>query len=278
MIASITRKTRTNRIAACYMCCLMTLTACATTPSRHFANMALNSGFSGFSLNSGLFDHQFYLNAESRQHPNGILHVYLDGDGSPWEQHRWIADDPTARNTMILTLMQQDKNPAIFLGRPCYHGFNKSPPCRSKYWTSHRYSSEVVNSMALALKQWLKNNPYRQLVLIGFSGGGTLAVLIAPMIHETQTIVTVAANLDIEAWSSYHRYQPLTGSLNPAKLVLNAKLQQIHLAGLEDITVPAGLIKAYADKQVHATYIAYPDFNHHCCWIKEWPSILSLIK
>lgn len=268
-------KAKISQIGHLFSLCILILTSCAT-PSEHFAKVAFDFGFSGLLFSTGLFDHQLYTNAEASYHLNHeVLYVYLDGDGSPWEQHRWIADDPTSTNPMILELMQQDNNPSIFLGRPCYHGFNNSAACHFKYWTSHRYSREVINSMALALKRWLQQYPYKKIVLIGFSGGGTLAVLMAPELPGVQTVVTVAANLDVDAWSLYHRYLPLSESLNPATLSLNTHLKQIHIVGLNDTIVPAGLIKAYADKQVNATYISYPHFDHHCCWVKEWPAILS---
>lgn len=98
--------------------CFLGLAGC-TTPSERFASAAANFGFYGFSLNSGIFDHQFYTNAKATQYINEeVLHVYLDGDGTPWEKHQWIADDPTSRNPMILELMRQDKETAIFLGWP----------------------------------------------------------------------------------------------------------------------------------------------------------------
>lgn len=257
--------------------CLFELAAC-TSPSQHFAQVADTFGFYGFSLNTGLFEHQLYTNqAVIQPSPNKKLHVYLDGDGTPWENNQWIADDPTSRNPLILTLMQQDKAAAVFLGRPCYHGFNKTTACHSKYWTSHRYSQTVVNSVVAALKKCLVKYPFKQLVLIGYSGGGTLATLIAPYFPEVKTLVTVAANLDVDAWSHYHGYSPLNESLNPATLVLNANIHQIHLAGLEDTSVPAWVIKTYADKQINAVYLPFADFDHHCCWIKEWAAILRLL-
>jgi pimeloyl-ACP methyl ester carboxylesterase len=256
--------------------CLFLLNSCAT-PSEHFADAALAVGFTGFSIHAGQFEHRMFINNRALLHLHDeVVHVYLDGDGTPWEQNRWIADDPTSRNPMILELMQQDKHPAIFLGRPCYHGFNKSRVCYNKYWTSHRYGREVIDSMVLALKHWLKQNPYQQIVLIGFSGGGTLAVLMAPNVPGIQEVVTLAANLDIDAWSAYHHYLPLNESMNPAKLKLNGGFKQLHLAGLEDTVVPANLIKRFADMQPNASFIAYPHFDHHCCWVKEWPIILSL--
>ena len=256
--------------------CVLELTACAT-PAEHFAEVAKRSGFYGFTLNSGTFSHQFYSNTRPNPKLTGeVLHVYLDGDGSPWKQHRWVNDDPTSRNPMILELMQQDKSTSVFLGRPCYHGFSHSSTCHYKHWTSHRYSNEVVNSMAQALQLWLKKNSFKHLVLIGYSGGGTLAVLMAPHITNVQTVVTLAANLDVEAWSRYHGYNPLTESLNPATFsALNPQIKQIHLSGLKDTNVPAQIIESYADRQANALYLAYADYDHHCCWTRVWKSILS---
>jgi pimeloyl-ACP methyl ester carboxylesterase len=256
--------------------CFLGLAGC-TTPSERFASAAVNIGFYGFSLNSGVFDHQFYTNAKVTQDINGeVLHVYLDGDGTPWEQRQWIADDPTSRNPMILELMRQDKAAAVLLGRPCYQGLNKTSACHYKYWTSHRYSKQVVDSMVQVLKLWLNKHSFKKVVLIGYSGGGTLAVLMAPFLPEVKSIVTLAANLDVEAWSRYHGYDPLPESLNPAWVALNANFRQIHIAGLEDNNVPAQIIKSYAEKQANALYLPYAHFDHHCCWVKEWASILRL--
>ncbi len=257
--------------------CFLGLAGCAT-PSEQFAGVATNFGFYGFSLNSGIFEHQFYTNIKVTQAINeDVLHVYLDGDGTPWEHNQWIADDPTSKNPMILELMRQDKATALFLGRPCYQGLNNTANCHPKYWTSHRYSKEVVASMVQVLKLWLNKHSFKQVVLIGYSGGGTLAVLMTPHLPEVKTIVTVAANLDVEVWSQYHDYQPLSDSLNPAGLVLNANVRQIHLAGLEDNVVPAQIIKSYADKQANALYLPYAHFDHHCCWVKEWAAILEFL-
>jgi hypothetical protein len=258
--------------------CLLALIAC-TSPSKHFAQVADALRFYGFSIHSGAFEHQIYANQAAMQPAaNGSLHIYLDGDGTPWEQERWLADDPTARNPLILALMQQDTSAAIFLGRPCYHGFNKTTACHPKYWTSHRYSQAVVDSMVEALQKYLLYHPHTQLVLIGYSGGGTLAALMAPYFPLAKTLVTVAANLDVDAWSDYHGYNRLQDSLNPAALAINANLHQIHLAGLQDTAVPAGIIKAYVDKQAKAIYVPFATFDHHCCWVDAWRNILSLLE
>ena len=50
--------------------------------------------------------------------------------------------------------------------------------------------------MATALETWLKKKGYSELVLIGYSGGGALAMLLAERIR-VRAVITVAANLDI---------------------------------------------------------------------------------
>lgn len=265
--------------AATYMnllSALILLTACAT-PSEHFAEAANELGFVGVSLHSDRFEHQLYANAKAMdQSEEQVLHVYLDGDGTPWERHRWISDDPTSRNPMILELMNEDTMASIFLGRPCYHSHPQAPDCQKKYWTSHRYSEDVVSSMTSILTLWLQRHSYKRIVLIGFSGGGTLAMLLSTRLDRVDTVVTVASNLDVNAWSRFHGYSPLTGSLDPGTMSFNKRLRQIHLAGLQDDIVPPAIIQSFSARQKNATYIAFADFDHACCWEQEWKNILAL--
>lgn len=251
------------------------LYGCAT-PSQHFSDVALEYGFSSV-IEKSTFQHRLYINQAAYRFANKkVLHVYLDGDGTPWRQQRWVAKDPTARNPLILELMALDKHPAILLGRPCYYGFNLDQTCHYKFWTSHRYSKAVRDSLVKALQQWLFKHHYQQVILIGYSGGGTLAALMAPHIAQTVKLITVAANLDVAAWSHYHGYQGLKDSLNPIEQpVLKATITQLHLAGAEDETVPPEVVKAYSDKQKKAYLKVYNGFDHTCCWLKIWSKVID---
>lgn len=261
-----------------YIFIILVLVSCVS-PSKKFANKALEYGFDNLEMSSDIFEHRIYYNQFVLDNIDALrLHVYLDGDGTPWIRNKWIAKDPTARNPLILRLMNLDKTPSILLGRPCYYGVNQDFNCENKYWTSHRYSSEVVGSMAYILNDWLAKHKYKELVFIGFSGGGTLAVLMANKINITTKVVTVAANLDISAWSDFHGYKTLKSSLNPIEeAVLNTNIQQFHFAGKEDKVVPAFIIKKYAKHQKNSMYFEISAKNHVCCWEKEWPKILDII-
>jgi dienelactone hydrolase len=257
---------------------VMLLSACAT-PSERFADAADNLGFEELTVRTDRFAHRIYSHINAVKNTDRkTLHIYLDGDGTPWQQ-RWIAGDPTSRSPIILKLMEQDSEPSILLGRPCYHGFSDTEPCHNKFWTSHRYSKPVVESMAAALQQWLEATDFNEIVLIGYSGGGTLAMLIAPYIDKIKAIVTVAANLDVKAWSEFHGYLPISGSLNPAvEPELPPMIRQFHLAGGKDDNVPPFIIETFAKTHRRAQAIIYSDFDHQCCWAEAWPSILGKIQ
>lgn len=252
------------------------LLGCAT-PAENFIGTATQLGFSIQDLDGNPYQHKLFANPEAQYADNiNTLHIYLDGDGTPWERNTRIAEDPTPRNPVILKLMVKDQGPALLLGRPCYYGLNRSDLCNNRLWTSHRYASEVVNSMLAALKHWISPRKVKHLVLIGYSGGGALATLLAPLLDKTSTVVTIAGNLDIIAWSERHGYISLSGSLNPmTDAHIPPDIKQFHLAGLEDFNVPADIIESFSATQKNALFLPQPGYTHSCCWIEIWPDILK---
>lgn len=253
------------------------LFSCAT-PTEKYIRTANEMGFREIIVDSGQFHHRIYANNTALQQSGSpVIHVYLDGDGTPWEKHRWITDDPTPRNHLVLRMMQQDQAPAILLSRPCYSGFSRSVACHNKNWTSHRYSQEVVASMNKVLNAWILSRLYKKVVLIGYSGGGVLAMLMAPAIKTVDAVITVAANLDVVAWSRLHGYSPLSGSLNPAEFALSKDIKQFHLSGGLDDVVPESIVKKIAKKNSRAIFMSFAEYNHHCCWDDDWSRVLNKI-
>jgi pimeloyl-ACP methyl ester carboxylesterase len=205
--------------------------------------------------------------------PTSALHVYLDGDGVPWRRGR-PAKDPTPRDTLVLDLLLLDPSSSVYLGRPCYHGFANSPGCDAARWTGERYSDAVVSSMEAAAREILRRGRFKRVVWIGHSGGGTLAVLLAARFSETVAVVTVAGNLDIDAWADLHGYPRLDGSLNPAKRPpLPAGILQRHYVGDADEVVPKEIVLRGASDLTAVTMI--PSYSHRCCWTRIWPTILA---
>jgi len=196
------------------------------------------------------------------------LHVYLDGDGVPW-LGGYPAVDPTPRDPHVLDLLALDPAPAVYLARPCYHGLGGEASCSSTLWTSSRYSEEVVTSLVAAARRVLAARGAERIVWLGYSGGGVLAVLLAARVPETIAVVTVAANLDVDAWADSQRASRLVGSLNPARQPpLSARVYQRHYAGGRDRSVPP---EARAGVEV----VVVPDYDHRCCWMSLWPAVLA---
>lgn len=209
----------------------------------------------------------------------GRLHVYLEGDGTPWITRTRVAADPTPRNPVALDLMTLDPTSAVYLARPCYNGASAAPGCSPWHWTSGRYSEEVVAALGSALRGLIDAEALSELVLIGYSGGGVLAWLLAQRIPETQAVVTIAANLDVEAWTKLHGFSPLNDSLNPAAgPPMRPGVAQWHLVGETDQNVPPEMIEAIRAKLGSAVTIVSVASDHWCCWSTIWPGFLRRLQ
>ncbi len=251
---------------------LLASVACAS-PSDRFAQRAASLGLAERRVHGEPFDHLVLRNAK----PAGRrLHVYLEGDGTPWLAGL-PAPDPTPRHPLALALMAQDPAASAYLGRPCYHGLAGGPACPDALWTSERYSETVLGSMAAATRRIVAAERVEEVVWFGYSGGGALAVLLASRVPQSVAVITVAANLDIDAWTDLHGDRRLVGSLNPARQPpLPDRLVQIHYAGGRDRLVPADIVR----RGVTGTgrLVVVPEFDHVCCWSTRWPQILGEVE
>lgn len=249
------------------------MAACTTNPSEDFDFQATSHQLRKHVSAGKYFDLSVYENNNSG---SGHLHVYIGGDGKPWLKNRYKSIDPTTRRMTTLALMAQDKSPAIYLGRPCYHSKGIGRGCSNKWWTSHRYSKKVVQDMYHVLDNYIAEHDIQTLTLIGFSGGGAIVMLLAPLVKQTAMVITINGNLDTDAWLRMHHYTPLSGSLNPAlQTGLSKDIRQIHLIGLQDRNIPVDVIINQFAKQINTEIISYPEFTHHCCWQDIWATFLQ---
>ena len=208
-----------------------------------------------------------------------VLHVYLEGDGSPWRHRTIIMPDPTPRNPLMLRLMSYDTAASIYVGRPCYNGFSNDSGCGNQLWTSARYSPTVVNSMASVIRSRARLLEASELWLMGHSGGGALAMLLAHELPDVTRVVTIAGNLDTDAWTQFHQYSPLYTSLNPARQpLLRPEISQWHFIGGVDKVIPPQLIKPVILRQPSARGFEFAGFGHGCCWERIWPDVLDALQ
>ncbi|HEY5806630.1 MAG TPA: hypothetical protein VIT67_01605 [Povalibacter sp.] len=201
------------------------------------------------------------------------LVVYLDGDGRPWSADgQQPSTDPTTRDPIALRLLAGTAAPGIYVARPCYQQL-LDERCSAATWTSERYSSATIASLAAAIRHASANDDAVQLVLVGYSGGGVLAVLVAEQLNNVAAVITIAANLDIDAWTRHHGYLPLTESLNPATSTHDHLWPEIHLQGGQDAVVPAATTDGYFLRYPQAERRTLHDYGHVCCWVQAWPSL-----
>lgn len=263
---------RCGYLALTLSCGLTLLGGCAG-PAERFAERASAFGFSASRIEGEGFEHVVYHRPGARPDGGKVLHVYLDGDGTPWE-HGGPAADPTPREPLVLRLMALDSTPSVYLGRPCYHGLATAPRCAPALWADARYSDVVVVSMAMAARRLLSATGHAEIVWLGYSGGGTLAMLLAARLRETAGVVTVAANLDVDGWAEMHSHARLASSLNPARRPpLPPWIYQRHYAGGRDQVVPPGIVAGGAIPP--ETLRVIPDYDHVCCWVELWPRVLD---
>jgi pimeloyl-ACP methyl ester carboxylesterase len=247
---------------------------------QRFERNASHAGLIRTEVEGAGFTHLIYQRPATGQslaasHP--VL-VYLEGDGIPGTGRGTEPSlDPTPLTPLALRLMLRSPERGWYLTRPCYNGMH-SPRCKPELWVQARYSSAVVDSMVAALLRHWREAGRPPLILVGYSGGGALAVLMAsrPDLRsvDIRGVVTIAANLDTDAWTQTHGYLPLDASLNPAQTAELA-VPTIHLVGEQDIDVPPHTLSAYIAAHPHALVWRYAAFDHRCCWVEEWPQLLA---
>jgi len=258
---------------------LLLLVACGTPApaDRKESAEALAAGsMTAAYLQTQIFD----LYSLSRTNdPQDLLVVYIEGDGLAWLRIDEASPDPTPVTPTALRLALADGAPAVaYLARPCQftdeaHRRN----CRTAFWTSHRYGEDVVAATNEALDMLKRRTGAQRLGLVGFSGGGTVAALTAARRSDVVWLKTVAAPLDINAFTRHHGVAPLTQSLNPADIAETlASLPQLHLAGADDRIVPAATGDAYMTRLLDsrcASLRILPGTGHHDGWETRWPDL-----
>ena len=202
---------------------------------------------------------------------------YIEGDGSI-VSGRSISDNPTPSNVMLLELATMDNRPnVVYVARPCqFTPMELNPQCTQDYWVDKRYAEEVVESINSVISTISKNQP---ISLVGFSGGGGIAVLVAARNNHVKDMITIAGNLDITNFSKYHEVYALKESLNPIDYAKQIRyISQLHISGGEDKIVPSYIadiyIKASASDCVKGK--VFFGITHNKGWKDVWKDVLRI--
>lgn len=264
----------------CALLNILLLAGCSAVPSHEARSqlaesLAAKSGWQPSLIATGQFQ---LLSYHPAQLQTETLSIYIEGDGLAWISRSKPSRDPTPTNPIALKLALAEASPnSAYLARPCQ--FVRDNHCKQTDWTSARFSEAVVSATNKAVSHLKRLSGASQIRLIGYSGGGAVAALVAARRDDVSGLITVAGNLDHRAWTQLHRISPLSGSLNPADFWQQlAGIPQLHFVGGEDQVIPLEVAKSYQQKfpqakQPRLEVVAKA--NHRCCWVANWPQLIS---
>jgi len=237
--------------------------------------IAAEQGWRAEKMRAGRFDFQVFLPQQSAER----LVVYVEGDGLAWLDATTPSADPTPVNPLALRLAARHPGRhAAYLGRPCqYDPENVARNCRKADWTGGRFSAEIVEAANRALDGMKARVGAKQITLVGYSGGGALAALMAARRSDVEQLVTVAAVLDHRGWTEQLGLTPLSASLNPVDDWERLRsLRQVHLLGEEDKVTGQLAVQGYVSRAQPGDPISVRTingFSHACCWVEAWPKL-----
>lgn len=259
------------------------ISACSTIPavSERITNakqLAAQAGFKESLLSSAQFDLVVFSKPLKQAKP--VLVIYIEGDGRAWKTASLPSDNPTPTNSLALRLAIQDPRPAVaYLARPCQYITLPGRGCLEKLWTNARFSTAVIETMNEAVEKLKRQYGASELILIGYSGGGAIATLIASKRTDIKSIITVAGNLDTDAWVRLYGLEPLSESVNPASVARSIRnIPQIHYVGAKDDVIPPAISQSFLQKMGspnRAKIIELPNYGHVCCWTERWTELLT---
>lgn len=203
--------------------------------------------------------------------PSAPYKIYIEGDGNAFNSHGNPTKDPTPKGKLMREIAFKDDSPnVIYLARPCQ--YIQSKMCHRRYWTNARFAPEVINAEYSAVKQLVGTNP---VILVGYSGGAQIAGLLATTKQglNVKKIITIAGNLNHQAWTQYHNLPPLDGSMNLEHYKTKFfQIPQTHYIGDKDEVIPPQLLQEFiAD---HTKIILVPKADH----FSGWESIYTQVR
>lgn len=258
------------------------LCGCATLPNptqRAALAQALaeKAGFTPLHLKAAPFTYTAWLHTPEQA---DTLRVYIEGDGITWQQGNTPSPDPTPAAPTALKLATLDNAPMVaWMPRACQYTGRHDDICSPQYWTAARYAPEVVSSFSKALDALKTRTHAKNLELVGFGGGGGLAMILAQKRPDIKSIRTIAAVLDTTAFTRYNGISLMKDSINPgAHIGRVAQIPQIHFAAARDWVMPPQVTESVLYHMPHpncAQLRIIPKLTHEGPWAPVWPQLLK---
>lgn len=202
------------------------------------------------------------------------IRIYIEGDGLAWLDEGRISPNPTPPDPVGLKIASSDegREPWVYLGRPCQYVWGSG--CHSDLWTFGRFSSEVIDLYHTILTQLRQRYHNKTFTLIGYSGGGAIALLLGARRKDIQNIITFAGTLDSTEWTKIHGYTPLYLSMNPVDYIHSLQqIPQMHYVGGDDENMPTRVALSYKrffNQKALVNLMIVPGVSHETGWEDFW--------
>lgn len=201
------------------------------------------------------------------------LWVVIEGDGATWTGGRPPVDPTPLRPvgpSVVSVLPAGDAR--LWLARPCqYLRPEALRGCDPAHWTGSRFSDEVLTAYDRLIDRYAAGSP---VMLVGFSGGGVIAADLALRRDDAAGLVTLAAPLDLDAWTGHHAVPSLAATQSSARrLARLARLDipALYLFGAADRTVPTATLGRTRAVLPQARLRVVPRAGHAA----DWAAILA---
>lgn len=269
------------------------LSACywATGPNRHETAIRLASAAHMLERHIivGEVDITTFERGTKRNAP---ARLYIEGDGPLWLMNEQIVYEPmvsinpTPVNPVALHMATRDNAPnKFYMARPCQYQRGHRPDedggCVPSMWLEGRYGADVVAIMDTAIDNIKKRYGITGFELIGFEGGGVIALALATERDDIISVRTVAAPLDHEILTAAKKIPAFDKSLNAPEFARDvARVPQHHFFGhLEDEIPYKAMYDSYAAAAGSTQCMRFSEIRHASDrkgFVPEWPALLRM--
>ena len=171
------------------------------------------------------------------------LRLYIEGDGYP-----------TPTRPIAFELAKRDPHPnVIYISRPCQ--YVDCEECQNPaLWQEERFNEEIVDEMKKLIIHLSFKYKSPALDLIGYDGGGTMALLVATRIPVRQ-VITVGGILNTKAYAK--NQDIILNGLNPLDFKDRlSEVRQVHYIGTKDTQTTIDMAEHFINRLISPTSVA----------------------
>ena len=248
------------------------LQGCASHPLRDADAQAASAAMVRRDITAGVFRMTIYSRIRDVNQP---VTVYVEGDVRGWRPSTDPGVDDTPDDYLGLRLATLDAaTNVVFIARPCQFPSGDTA-CFDPAWESGRLADQIYRSINRAIDHAVIVFPHPQIHMVGYSGGGAIAALLADRRRDVVSLRTVAGNLDPQGVERAHAANPNEDMIDPFDIAPRlAAMPQIHYVGDADDFVPPfvteNFVKAVGDAYGCVQVVHAPSATHLAGWDDVW--------